>query len=54
MDDTLEWTSRTGGSSSLPGEIIRAVLSLLGPQEIGEVGVLFYFFLGGGGGRVGF
>ena len=53
MDDTLEWTSRTGGSSSLPGEIIRAVLSLLGPQEIGEVGVLFYFFLGGGG-RVGF
>jgi len=34
MDDTLEWTSRTGGSSSLPGEIIRAVLSLLGPQEL--------------------
>ena len=31
MDDTLEWTSQTGGI--LPGEIIRAVLSLLGPQD---------------------
>jgi len=40
-NNTLEWTARPSGSA-VPAEIIRNVLSLLGPQDRQSNGYMFF------------